>query len=203
MDDINPSSIDYIFTDPPFGDFIPYSEINQINECWLGHITNNKEEVIINNCQGKDLSAYANLMNIVFSNMAERLKPHGLCTLVFHSAKAEIWQSIIRSYKNAGLGVCRVSILDKVQKTFKQTNSNVTVKGDPIILLEKDDKPVPETKYKNDVELAQHLIELVGTKNINKENSIRLFSKYIISCIELGLRITLDAKYFFENGKSR
>ncbi len=203
MDDINPSSIDYIFTDPPFGDFIPYSEINQINECWLGLITNNKDEIIINNSQGKDLSAYANLMNTVFTNMAEKLKQDGLCTLVFHSAKAEIWRALIRSYKNAGLEVCRVSILDKVQKTFKQTNSNVTVKGDPIILLEKDSKPLPKTKYKNDVELAQHLIKIVGTGNINKEDSIRLFSKYIISCIELGLKITLDAKYFFENEKRK
>lgn len=203
MDEINPSSIDYIFTDPPFGDFIPYSEINQINECWLGMITNNKDEVIINNSQGKDLSAYANLMNIVFANMAERLKSDGLCTLVFHSAKAEIWRSIIRSYKNAGLGVCCVNILDKVQKTFKQTNSNVTVKGDPIILLEKDNKPLPETVYEGDVELAQHLIESIGNGHLNKETSTKLFSKYIISCIEFGLKITLDAKHFFKYGTGK
>ncbi len=202
MDDIKPLSIDYIFTDPPFGDFIPYSEINQINECWLGSITNNKDEVIINNSQGKDLLAYENLLNSVFTNMSTRLKQDGLCTLVFHSAKAEIWRAIIRSYTNAGLGVRRVSILDKVQKTFKQTNSNVTVKGDPIILLEKDEKPLPNTSYKNDIELAQHLIDVIGVENIDKDASIKLFSKYIISCIEAGLKITLDAKYFFKNGTS-
>ena len=26
------NSIDFVFTDPPFGDFIPYAEVNQINE---------------------------------------------------------------------------------------------------------------------------------------------------------------------------
>ena len=200
MDDINPSSIDYIFTDPPFGDFIPYSEINQINECWLGYTTNNKDEVVINNSQGKDLSAYANLMDAVFTEMSQKLKPNSLCTLVFHSAKAEIWRAIIHSYRNAGMGVRRVSILDKIQKTFKQTNSNVTVKGDPIILLEKDEKSLPSSEYKDDIELAQHLISVVGAENINKELSTKLFSKYIISCIEAGLKITLDAKYFFKNG---
>lgn len=203
MDEIDLSSIDYIFTDPPFGDFIPYSEINQINECWLGQVTNNKDEVIINNSQGKDLSAYANLMNTVFANMAEKLKSDGLCTLVFHSAKAEIWRSIIKSYKNAGLGVCCVSILDKVQKTFKQTNSNVTVKGDPIILLEEDNKPLPKSLYKDDVELAQHLLDIAGNGSLDKEESTRLFSKYIISCIEYGLKITLDAKYFFKDGTGK
>ena len=142
-------------------------------------------------------------MNTVFSNMAEKLKSDGLCTLVFHSAKAEIWRSIIKSYKNAGLGVCCVSILDKVQKTFKQTKSNVTVKGDPIILLEKDNKPLPESLFRDDIELAQHLLEIAGDGSLDKEESTKLFSKYIISCIEFGLKITLDAKYFFKNGTKK
>ena len=29
---IDSGSVDYVFTDPPFGNYIPYSEINQINE---------------------------------------------------------------------------------------------------------------------------------------------------------------------------
>jgi hypothetical protein len=99
--------------------------------------------------------------------------------------------------------VCCVSILDKVQKTFKQTNSNVTVKGDPIILLEEDNKPLPKSLYKDDVELAQHLLDIAGNGSLDKEESTRLFSKYIISCIEYGLKITLDAKYFFKDGTGK
>ena len=33
------NSIDFVFTDPPFGDFIPYAEVNQINELWLNKVT--------------------------------------------------------------------------------------------------------------------------------------------------------------------
>ena len=36
MLNLDDKTIDYLFTDPPFGDFIPYSEVNQINELWLG-----------------------------------------------------------------------------------------------------------------------------------------------------------------------
>ena len=32
-------SIQYVFTDPPFGAYIPYAEINQLNEGWLGAAT--------------------------------------------------------------------------------------------------------------------------------------------------------------------
>ena len=131
-------SIDYIFTDPPFGDFIPYSEINQINEAWLGCITDSTDETIINGSQGKSLLRYRDLMQQVFSGMSRVLSDDGKCTLVFHSAKAEIWRAIVDSYKQVGFESENVSMLDKKQFTFKQTNSKVTVKGDPLILLTQD-----------------------------------------------------------------
>ena len=40
------NSIDYIFTDPPFGANIMYSELNTIAESWLKVKTKNKEEAI-------------------------------------------------------------------------------------------------------------------------------------------------------------
>ena len=49
----NDASIDYVFTDPPFGDYIPYSELNQINEAWLGTLTSPENEVIVNPSQNK------------------------------------------------------------------------------------------------------------------------------------------------------
>ena len=199
MKEVDNHFIDYIFTDPPFGDFIPYSEINQINESWLGNITNTQDEVIINNSQGKNLEYYEKLMEAVFKRMSEILKDEGFCTLVFHSAKAEIWRAIIKAYKNSGFTVCKASILDKVQKTFKQTNSNVIVKGDPILLLEKNsNKIVKNTLYKNDKEIAQELLSKYKINLIDKEISTKLFSNYITTCIENGLEITLDAKYFFK-----
>uniref|UniRef100_UPI004028FDC2 DNA methyltransferase n=1 Tax=Segatella hominis TaxID=2518605 RepID=UPI004028FDC2 len=203
MDNIENSSIDYVFTDPPFGDFIPYSEINQINECWLGSVTNNSEEVIINNCQGKTIDSYSDLMNSVFSEIQRVLKENANCTLVFHSAKAEIWRTIIKAYKTSGLSVELVSILDKVQKTFKQTNSNVTVKGDPIILLKNTPFLSSKKKYKSDIEIAEHLLELSKDIPFDKEKAARLYSIYIITCIENGIQVSLNANYFFEHDQNK
>ncbi len=199
MSNLSKASIDYVFTDPPFGDFIPYSEINQINECWLDNLTNSSSEVIINESQGKSLDKYAELMNSVFRRVSESLTNTGLCTLVFHSAKAEIWRAIIRAYKNAGFNVTCASILDKVQKTFKQTNSNVTVKGDPIILLNKTQDNIKEPVYSDDKDIAIALLDEVKKRKIDKEIATRLYSRYIIGCIENGLPVTLDAKFFFNS----
>ena len=193
---LEPKSVDYIFTDPPFGDFIPYSEINQINEAWLGCITDSTDETIINGSQGKSLLQYRDLMQQVFSGMSRVLSDEGKCTLVFHSAKAEIWRAIVDSYKQVGLESENVSILDKKQFTFKQTNSNVTVKGDPLILLTKTHQESSPCRYADDKSIANELINS-SEGNSDKDDAISNFSKYIMRCIENNVEITLDAKYFF------
>lgn len=193
------NTIDYIFTDPPFGDFIPYSEINQLNEAWLGTVTDSEEEAIINPSQGKAIEEYSRLMATVFSQISRKMKPSASCTLVFHSAKSAIWRALVDAYKNAGLFSVKASILDKVQPSFKQTNSNVTVKGDPLILLKKEDNEVLHNKpFVNDKELAEFLKHQAPTP-YNKEVAVKTFSKYIMMCIENNFTITLDAKFFFDN----
>lgn len=194
---LNDNTVDYIFTDPPFGDFIPYSEINQINEAWMGSVTDNAEEAIINPSQGKDIEEYSNLMTSVFGQISRIMKENASCTLVFHSAKSAIWRALVDAYTQSGLFSVKASILDKVQPSFKQTNSNVTVKGDPLILLKKDnDGVVFNEKFHDDKELARFLMEQAPTP-YNKDIAVKTFSKYIMMCIEHNYTITLDAKYFF------
>src|SRR5699024_8544009 len=136
--DIKDNSIDYVFTDPPFGDYIPYAELNFLNEAWLDEITNPTNEIIISHNQDKSVNDYATLMTKVFNEITRTLKDNGACTVVFHSAKAEVWKALQDSYKSAGLKVRYSSILDKLQGSFKQVSGNVTVKGDPLLCLVKD-----------------------------------------------------------------
>lgn len=63
---INDNTCDYIFTDPPFGDNLNYSELSFLWESWLGIITNEKFEAIINPTMGKSLPEYQGLMTRCF-----------------------------------------------------------------------------------------------------------------------------------------
>lgn len=60
------NSIDYVFTDPPFGGNLNYSELNFIWESWLRVRTNNTSEAIINDTQKKGLNEYQALMEQSF-----------------------------------------------------------------------------------------------------------------------------------------
>ena len=61
------ATIDYIFTDPPFGGNLMYSELNFLWESWLKVFTNNKPEAIENSIQGKGIKEYQVLMEQCFS----------------------------------------------------------------------------------------------------------------------------------------
>lgn len=192
-------SIDYVFTDPPFGDYIPYSEINQINEFWLGKPTDSTDEIIISASQNKGVNEYGKLMNEVFQEIYRVLKDEGKATVVFHSAKAEVWQALTNSISSAHLGVGDTSILDKVQRSFKQTNSEVSVNGDPLILLFKS-----KVKKKRELLNSENVIEelianaLNNSTAINERQADRLYSRYLSKCVELDIPITINANAFYD-----
>jgi DNA modification methylase len=196
-------SVDYIFTDPPFGDYIPYSEINQINEAWLGRLTNNADEVIINTSQKKGIDDYASLMNQVFSETFRVLKPDGKMSLVFHSAKAEVWQALVGAFKKAGFEISLSSILDKVQGSFKQVTSVIKVQGDPLLLLIKSNKKVNGASvnhYNGEDAIIKGVIDNAyqEVSNLNERTPERLFSRYVSACIESGIPVSKNAKQFYK-----
>jgi 16S rRNA G966 N2-methylase RsmD len=197
-----PDTIDYVFTDPPFGDYIPYSEINQLNEAWLGNLTDPVDEVIVNVSQKKSVADYHNLMFRVLSEVSRTLKDTSFLSLVFHSAQSEIWKALIAAYQKAGLNVITSSILDKIQSSFKQTNSTVMVKGDPILMLSKSWQLMMSVANDDlkDLGLINKLLHyaLVETNDPDEQKPERLFARYINACLEAGKPVYYDARAFYQ-----
>ncbi|WP_367153739.1 DNA methyltransferase [Aminivibrio sp.] len=126
-------SIDYIFTDPPFGENIYYSDLNFLIEAWLGVFTNPAKEAIIDKVKEKKLSDYQSLMEQCFSEYFRVLKPGRWITIEFSNTKASVWNSIQTAIANAGFIVASVSALDKKQGTFQAVNTPTAVKQDLVI----------------------------------------------------------------------
>ena len=125
--------IDYVFTDPPFGKNFMYSELNFLWEAWLGVFTDNREEAIVNETQGKDISDYQELMARSFAELYYVLKPNHWMTVVFHNSDTRIWQAITKAIEEAGFDVVSQSYFDNKQRSFKQTTSDGAVGLDVII----------------------------------------------------------------------
>lgn len=199
-------SVDYVFTDPPFGDYIPYAELNQINEIWLGKITDRNQEIIVSNSQNRSVEQYGTLMKQVLGEISRTLKKRGKVTLVFHSSKAEIWQALTEAYELAGFGVKATSVLDKIQESFKQVVSAVSVKGDPLLLLEKrvsrvrktDEEAIREMIFKSVMEHAR-----TDNRDAKEKTPERMYSRYITRCLQQGVSINVDADTFYRMVQSK
>lgn len=127
------NSIDYIFTDPPFGANIMYSELNIIWESWLKVFTNNSNEAIINHVQEKGLKEYQTLMLQSFKTYYKALKPGRWMTVEFSNSQASVWNAIREAIEKAGFIIANVSALDKKQGSFKAVTTTSAVKQDLVI----------------------------------------------------------------------
>lgn len=117
-------SIDYVFTDPPFGSNIFYADCNLIWEAWLGRITDPTREAVVNRSLsvasgGKSLADYADLMAASMKEIARVLKPGGWATVVFHNTDGEVWAALSAAARAAGFEFHEAASLDRKQQSHK------------------------------------------------------------------------------------
>ncbi len=126
-------SIDYIFTDPPFGENIYYADLNFLVEAWHGVTTDAQPEAIIDKFKNKALPEYQRLMQRCFAECHRMLKPGRWMTVVFSNSKAGVWNAIQVALQQAGFVVAEVTALDKGQGSYRQVTSTTAVKQDLVI----------------------------------------------------------------------
>lgn len=207
------NSIDYIFTDPPFGANINYSEMNFIWEAWLKVKTNSTKEAIMNKTQNKSLNEYQELMTQSFREYYRVLKPGRWMTVEFHNSLNSVWNAINYALQTAGFVIADIRTLDKKQGTFKQMTTASAVKQDLVISAYKPKESLkriifeqagrPETAW---AFVQQHLANLpvvVDADNNGKidllpeRQAYLLFDRMVAYHIMQGIPVPLDATDFY------
>ncbi|GIK76204.1 MAG: DNA methylase [Chloroflexota bacterium] len=213
-----PSSVDYIFVDPPFGSNLMYSELNFLWEAWLQVLTNNQPEAVVNQSQRKSLAEYQAIMEACFREFYRVLKPGRWLTVEFHNSQNAVWNAIQDAILRAGFMVADVRTLDKQQGTFKQVTSTAAVKQDLVISAYK-----PKTDFEQrflaaggSVDAAwefvrQHLDQLpipqVNAQGVMEVLAERqpflLFDRMVAFHIQRGLAVPLSAPDFYQGLRQR
>ena len=124
--------VDYIFTDPPFGENIYYADLNFLVEAWHGVRTNAAPEAIVDPFKSKRLPEYQRLMQRCFEEYRCVLKPGRWITVVFHNSRNAVWTAIQEAMLAAGFVVADVRTMDKQQGSYRQVTSTA-VKQDLVI----------------------------------------------------------------------
>ncbi|MBX9941791.1 MAG: helix-turn-helix domain-containing protein [Candidatus Obscuribacterales bacterium] len=118
------ASIDYVFTDPPFGSNLFYADCNLIWEAWLGAVTDGSLEAVVNRSLrpqngGKTLQQYEDLMTGALRELHRVLKPSGWVTLVFHNTDAAVWSALQKAAEQAGFEMQEADSLARQQQSHK------------------------------------------------------------------------------------
>ena len=157
------NSIDYIFTDPPYGDAIQYSELSFIWNAWMKENYETDEEVIINPVQGKGFAEYNDLLCKSLDNVYVALKDGKYFTLCFQNKNSAIWKAVISHCKQLGLQLVDISIYNTYGFPFNKSWANFSPKSDIYVTFKKTDKSLFPFYSKNEsvseiiIEIAQYM----------------------------------------------
>jgi len=196
-------SIDYIFTDPPFGENIYYADLNILVESWHRVVTDVKPEAIVDRVRQKGVPEYQRLMRSCFSEYYRVLKPGRWMTVVFSNSRASVWNAIQVALQEVGFVVAEVTALDKVQGSFQQVVSPNTVKQDLVISVYKPNGGLEERLNKNGAN-AESAWDFVQT-HLKQLPVVKVTSGYpqeLLNIVERDSRRIYDrmASWFIRHG---
>jgi hypothetical protein len=197
------SSIDYIFTDPPFGENIYYADLNFLVESWHRVTTDSMPEAIIDKKKNKALPEYQQLMQRCFAEYYRVLKPGRWMTVVFSNSKAAVWNAIQVTLQQAGFVVAEVMALDKLQGSYRQMTSTTAVKQDLVISAYKPDGGLEErfSRYGATVDSAWDFVQ-THLKQLPTVKVTSGFPQELLNIVERDPRRIYDrmASWFIRHG---
>lgn len=135
------NSVDYIFTDPPYGDKVQYGELNFVWEAWLDFDTQwHDEEIIVNKTRGKTDADWTGMMRKAMSECYRVLKPGRWLSLCYHDTSEGTWQ-LVQDFM-AEIGFIPESTeaalyIDTAQKSFNQLMAEKVTRRDLVINFRK------------------------------------------------------------------
>lgn len=118
---LSPGLLDGVFTDPPYFNNVQYAELMDFCYVWLRRLlhedveefarptTRTLEELTGNKTTGKGLEHFTAGLSVVFSEMAEALKPGGPFVFTYHHNDPEAYVPIVVAILDAGLA-CTVTL---------------------------------------------------------------------------------------------
>jgi 16S rRNA G966 N2-methylase RsmD len=206
---IKNGSVDYIFTDPPFGANLMYSELNFVWESWLKIKTNNKSEAIENKTQGKTLLDYQNIMTSCFREYFRVLKSGKWMTVEFSNTGAAIWNGIQTGLQRAGFVIANVAALDKQKGSFNAVTNPTSVKQDLVISCYKPSEQFEAafSQHQGDVavwdfvrehlhHLPIHVAREGHTAGVVERDPRILYDRLITFYLMRGLPVPMDSSDF-------
>lgn len=140
MQKLPDNSIDYVITDPPHGNRIPYLELSMMWNEWLGNEVNYEEEIIISESKErkKNLENYNYLLGNSLKQIERVLKPNKYFSFMFNSIDDDTWINLVNLLNNFKFDLDKIETLGYSANSVVQDNREGGLKTDFIFTFKKN-----------------------------------------------------------------
>jgi len=187
-------SVDYIFTDPPYGDSIPYLEYSTIWNNWFYDKVDSQNEIIISDSKirNKDVRSYSKNLKDSIRECFRVLKKGKWISITFNNRDFEVWRALINAINKAGFEIINsVYQIPAVIPAKSQLSKSGSTIGDLIINARKPTQKKPagekisKKQFSNIVlKIADKCIGerggIASTDQINRSIMLELIGKGIV-----------------------
>ena len=168
LNNIKSNSIDYIFTDPPYGESIAYLGLSMFFNSWLDESTDYSKEIIYDPYRNKRYKDYSVRLDKVFKELYRVLKQDCYLSFTFHNRDIKIWKSVIDAVNDAGFEMKNITYQEQAVASGTQgINYKNTLRGDFIYNFIKSDIKAKKINkiYKDPDKLIANKIDSIFLKN--------------------------------------
>ena len=130
-------TVDYIYTDPPYGAHIAYLDLGIMWHAWLGlEVTDEMraQEAIEGGDQKFDEKHYLDVLGKSFEQMFYALKDEAWLSLVFHHKETNLWYSIRDMLRYIGFTYVNTVAQPLARQTFHKIKNPLRTLGESLIL---------------------------------------------------------------------
>jgi DNA modification methylase len=201
LDKIADESVDYIYTDPPYGSKIPYLDLSIMWTAWLD-LPITKNDYDLEAIEGGELEKtkeeYSGLIKQSIREMFRVLKFDRWMSFVFAHKDPAYWHMIVETAEAAGFEYAGAVQQSSGQATFKKRQNPFTVlRGQLIINFKKVKNPKSIMKVSLGADIADIVIQSIeGIIAKNHGATIEeINDELIIKGLELGFLDILSKEY--------
>jgi putative DNA methylase len=193
--------VDLVITDPPYFDFIHYSELSDFFFAWLSPALKKKHSFFqckdsshSGEVQHNDPKIFAQQLSRVFSECYRVLEKDGLLIFSFHHPQPDGWMAICEAIQTSGFKVMAAHpVYAEMKVASPKTSVKEPISLDAIIVCRKDEKNAESCDdiipVKNKVEKLEEMIESSGIKLSKSDRFVILASQLLIGVFNKSISV--------------
>lgn len=187
------ASVDAVVTDPPYFDFVHYSELSDFFFAWLSPVLKNRytwfnrpDSSDPREVQHKDPRIFARQLGSVFSECCRILKDDGVLVFSFHHSRAEGWAAIYEAVTTAGLAVVAAyPVHAELRAASPKSSAKNPISLDAVLVCRKQHSASPCLDEKAAIAKAEQLakdLEFAGM-SISSADRFVILSSQILTAL--------------------